>query len=171
MFSPPVRFSERILRCIHFYSFCALCLSLSNVLFCALCLALSHKLQHLCFATISLSRLLFPLKMFPLIFVSGRSLLEGKVWGKFIFQKSPFVDSSLLYCTRSRIRAIKYVSLLLSARRTPARALSRYLSLDCARVGVSLSGDTSERVGNKIKSLPRLFRSVCVRVRAFSKDV
>jgi len=91
--------------------------------------------------------------------------------GKFIFQKSPFVDSSLLYCTRSRIRAIKYVSLLLSARRTPARALSRYLSLDCARVGVSLLGDTSERVGNKIKSLPRLFRSVCVRVRAFSKDV
>ena len=26
-------------------------------------------------------------------------------------------------------------------------------------------GDTSERVGNKIKSLPRLFHSVCVRVR------
>lgn len=107
----------------------ALFVSLS--LTCSFVLSVSHFLTNYNTSALrrSLSLVFFFLSRCFRWFLSRAALwCEGKVWGKFIFQKSPFVDSSLLCYTRSRIRAIKYVSLLLSARRTPARSLSLTLS-------------------------------------------
>ena len=104
-------------------------------------------------------------------FFLGQELFGERFGGKFIFQKSPFVDSSLLYYTRSRIRAIKYVSLLLIARRTPVRSLSLTLSWLRACGCVFVGGHIRTRWKQNQISSPFIPFGLCKRVRAFSKDV
>ena len=125
MFSPPVRFGERILRCIHFYSFCALCLSLSLSLTCSFVLSVSYfptnynnsALRR----SLSLSLQFFLSKCFRCVFFLGRYeySLEAMVCGKINFQKVSPIETSLTLLFRS-IYA-----------RTNTRNKIRFASFDC----------------------------------------
>ena len=139
---------------------------LSLSLWCALLfsrLALSHKLQQLCFAMISLSCLLLPLKVFLISRekITARLSFEAKIWGKIIFQKSPlklrWLFSSVVYTLTNTRNKIRFASFDCP---THSCALSLSLTLSWLRAWVCLCWGTHQ---NALETKSNLFPVYSIR--------